>query len=293
MRRFIALTFVLLLLAGSTLPTHAQPASPHVGNSRIPKLPPVMTTYEVYVGGIHFLTAEILFQEEADKYKTHMHAHTAGYLYKLLKWDDNVSSSGRIKGSKLQPISYQSVDTWRDKPKTTELVFDGKGNIKANFDPPNTDKNRETVSDEQKQGALDPVTALLQMLAHVAVNQDCNVSVPVFDGKRRFDLNGEDKGVETVDEKDYGVYSGAARLCAVDFNMIAGEWKDREKNKFWEKENGEKGRDAFHIWLASLAPNVPELPVRLESESAWGPIIGHLANWHYATPEEIKDSGSK
>jgi hypothetical protein len=292
MRRIFALTVALFLLAGSALPSHAQPAAPHMKKSepgtQIPKLPPVMTTYEIYVGGLHFLTADILFQEEGGTYKTRMHAHTAGYLYKVLKWDGEVSSTGRIKGDHFEPIAYHNIDTWRDKPKTTELDFDNNGNIKANFDPPNTDQNRNTVTDAQKQGALDPVTALLQMLAHVAIDQDCNVSVPVFDGKRRFDLNGEDKGLEIVDEKDYGIYSGAARLCSVDFNMIAGEWKDREKNKFWEKENGEQGRDAFHIWLASVGDGMPALPVRLESASSWGPIIGHLTNWHYATSAELK-----
>jgi hypothetical protein len=292
MRRLIALSFVLALFAVSAMPVQGQPAAPHVSkspsSSAIPKLPAVVTTYDIYVGGLHFLTADILFQEEGGHYKTHLHAHTAGYLYKVLKWDGDVSSTGLIKGNQLVPVSYRNLDVWRDKPKTTSLVFDRKGDIKADFDPPNTDKNREIVTDEQKHGALDPVTALLQMLAHVAVQGDCNLTVPVFDGKRRFDLNGADNGLETVDDKDYGVYAGTARACSVDFSMIAGEWKDREKNRFWERENGDKGRDAFHIWLASVAPDLPELPVRLESTSSWGPIMAHLTNWHYAKPEELK-----
>jgi len=144
------------------------------------------------------------------------------------------------------------------------------------------------VTDAQKRGALDPVTALLQMLAHVAVDQSCDVKVPVFDGKRRFDLNGEDRGEENVDDKDYGVYSGPARVCSVDFTMIAGEWKDREKNRFWEKEGGGQGRDPFHIWLASLDTKLPELPVRLDSTSAFGDVYVHLTQWHYATKDEIK-----
>src|SRR5580704_11322222 len=154
MRRIFTLLFVLLLWAA---PLDAQPA-PH-----LPKLKPVMTTYDVYVGGIHFLTADILFQEQAGTYKTHLHAHTAGYLYKVLKWDGDVSSTGHIKGNQLIPVSYRNLDVWRDKPKTTQLDFDGKGGIKAAFEPPNTDQNRDVVTDEQKRGALDPVTALLQM----------------------------------------------------------------------------------------------------------------------------------
>jgi hypothetical protein len=280
MRR-IFIFFALAFLIAPCVPGDAQ--APH-----LPKLKPVMTTYDVYVGGIHFLTADILFQEEHGRYQTHLHAHTAGYLYKILKWDGDISSQGRIEGDKFEPVAYQNLDVWRDKPKTTKLAFDRRGDIKAEFNPPSNDQGREPVTDDQKKGALDPVTALLQMLGHVAVDNSCALSVPVFDGKRRFDLLGEDKGYEVVDEKDYGAYSGPARLCAVDFDMIAGDWTDRKKNRFWERENGEKGRDAFHIWLASVAPEMPELPVRLESTSPFGDVIVHLTNWHYATADEIK-----
>jgi len=280
MRRLIFLA--LILIGAPCAAGTAQPAA------HIPKLPAVITTYDVYVGGLHFLTADILFEETSGHYKTHLHAHTAGYLYKVLKWDGDISSTGKIKGDHFEPVNYRNLDVWRDKPKTTELDFDNKGDIKAEFTPPNTDKNREIVTDQQKHGALDPVTALLQMLAHVALDDSCTVKVPVFDGKRRFDLNGEDKGREMVDDKDYGVYTGPARKCSVDFAMIAGDWTDRAKNRFWERENGDKGRDAFHIWLASLAPGVPELPVRLESSSPFGDIIVHLTNWHYATSDEMK-----
>ena len=286
--RIFVLVFAIIFLIPSAL--DAQPASPR---EHLPKLKPVMTTYDIYVGGLHFLTADILFQEESGRYKTHLHAHTAGYLYKLLKWDGDISSNGRIKGDKFQPVKFRNLDMWKDKPKETDLVFDNKGDIKAEFNPPNTDTGREIVTDQQKKGALDPITALLQMLGDVAVDDSCTLTVPVFDGKRRFDLLGEDKGMEMVNEKDYGVYSGRARKCSVDFNMIAGDWTDRKKNRFWENENGEKGRAAFHIWLARVAPEMPELPVRLESTSPFGDIVAHLSQWHYATADEVKPNSSK
>jgi hypothetical protein len=290
MRRFVLLSIALLFIAAP--PAHGAPAhlNPRVKKPAqlIPQLPPILTTYDVYVGGLHFLTANILFQEEAGKYNTHLKAHTYGYIYKFLKWDGDVSSTGEIEGDRFMPAAYRNLDTWKDKPKATKLQFDDKGNISTAFEPPNNDQNRDMVTDEQKRGALDPATALLQMLAHVAVDKSCTVRVPVFDGKRRYDLEGQDQGIEQVDESDYGTYSGPARLCDVDFSMIAGEWKDREKNRFWEKEKGGQGRDSFHIYLASVAPELPELPVRLESSSVWGLIMVHLTNWHYATSDELK-----
>ena len=126
------------------------------------------------------------------------------------------------------------------------------------------------------------------MLAHVAIRNSCALPVPVFDGKRRFDITGRDGGYADTDAEDYGVYTGRARLCHVDFKMISGEWKDREHARFWPKTETESGREAFHIWLASPVGGLPELPVRLESGSIAGLIVVHLSSWRYVSTEEIK-----
>ena len=126
------------------------------------------------------------------------------------------------------------------------------------------------------------------MLAHVAVDKSCAVPVPIFDGKRRFDITGKDAGEGATVGDEYGVYSGPARLCDADFKMISGEWKDREHAHFWQKTETESGRDPFHIWLASPAPGLPEMPVRLETGSIAGLVVIHLSSWRYASVDEIK-----
>src|ERR1700693_3505745 len=117
MHRILFLSFVFLFIVVPATIGANQSARANAGklesHSRIPKLPPVMTTYDVYVGGLHFLTAEILFEEQKNNYLTRMHAHTAGYLYKILKWDGNVSSTGRIKGDHLEPVTYSNLDSWK------------------------------------------------------------------------------------------------------------------------------------------------------------------------------------
>jgi hypothetical protein len=287
MRRLaFAFLIAFVLVAYASFGENAR-AAEGVDTGSIPPLRPIMTTYDVYVGGLHFITADILFEEQADHYETHVHGRTAGFLYKLLKWDGIVVAQGRIKGDRFVPASFVNLDSWRNKLKKTEIDFDNKGDIKVSFDPAQTTSN--PVSDAEKHGALDPVAALLQMLGHIAVAKDCTVSVPVFDGKRRFDLHGADQGMEYVDETDYGAYTGQARRCDVDFTMIAGEWKEKDKDhRFWEHADGQPARDPFHVWLASPGKELPELPIRLESTSAWGNIVAHLSAWHYASSDELK-----
>ena len=195
---------------------------------------------------------------------------------------------GSLKKDGFAPAEFHTRDVWQNKPKITMLHFTKNGDVTPEFDPPSHDENRETVTTDERRGALDPITALLQMLAHVAVNKDCDVKVSVFDGKRLFDVSGTDAGQDVIDEGDYGVFKGTARLCDAGFKMVAGEWQDRKPSRFWQKNDTEAGRDPFRIWMASIDPNLPEMPVRLESGSVFGLIIIHLSHWHYATSDEIK-----
>lgn len=260
------------------------PAAPVV----IPSVPPLVTDYDVYVGGIHLVAAQIWFQQQGHDYQAIVRAQTAGFLARFFPWNTVLHSYGHRVGDHFEPQEFFTRDEWGNKPKITKLHFDGKGGVTAEFDPPSHDENREIVTDAQKQNALDPITALLQMLAQVAVHHSCALPVPVFDGKRRFDITGRDGGFDQTDGEDYGIYKGNARLCHAEFKMISGEWKDGEHARFWKKTETEAGREPFHIWLASPAVGLPELPVRLESGSIAGLVVVHLAGWHYVSADAFK-----
>lgn len=279
--RLLALAVLGSLLGA--FPAQAKKLKP----SEIPVLPPILTTYDVYVGGLHLITSHIWFEQQKNAYHVVVKAKTRGLWGRFLPWNTVLDARGDINGKYLEPKAFYTRDEWKRKPKITTLKFDGRGDVVPDFDPPNTDKNREIVTPEQRKGALDPASALLQMLAHVAIDQSCAVPVPVFDGKRRFDITGRDVGFHTTQSDGYGVYNGRARLCAADFEMISGEWKDREQARFWQKTPTERGREPFLIWLASPAVGLPELPVRMESGSIAGLIVVHLSSWRYATEEEV------
>lgn len=281
------LTLLLIVM----MPELAWAKSGHKAKSTepsIPSVPPIITTYDVYVGGVHLVKADILFQEQKPKYHLHIQTRSYGMWHDLFPWDAVLDAEGKIKKDRFVPAVYTDLDIWKKRPKLTKLDFDTKGNVTPSFDPPSHDENREIVTAEQRRGSLDPITGLLQMLANIALKNSCNVTVPLFDGKRRFDVSGTDDGTEDIDEADYNAYKGPARLCNVDFTMIAGEWKDRETSGFWKKNDKENGREPFHIWLASVAPGLPDLPVRLQSGSVWGLIVMHMSKWRYATPADLQ-----
>jgi hypothetical protein len=282
MRRLIFLVLLLAFAPGLALAKSAREPK-----MLIPVLPPVVVTYDVYVGGIHLMSADVTFEERAARYRARVLGKTVGIWYRFFPWNTELKVEGKIRGDRFMPSEFYTHDVWGHKARTTWLHFQKNGDVKPAFDPPNTDKNREEVTFEMRRGSLDPITGLLQLLAHAAVYKNCATTVPIFEGRRRFDITGIDVGTETVDEADYSAYTGEARTCDAEFNMVAGEWNDRIRDRFWARNDKESGREPFHIWLGMLAPNLPELPVRLESGSVWGDIVMHLSAWHYASPEEI------
>ena len=288
MRLWLTLFLIFVLAPAAFTPAQAKKLHHHAEPQLIPAVPPLLTDYDVYVGGVHLVAAQIWFEEQGNTYHAIVKANTHGIWGRFFPWHTVLESYGSISGDRFVPQKFFTRDEWEHKAKMTALDFDGKGGIKANFDPPNTDKNREIVTPEQQQGALDPVTALLQMLAHIAVEKSCAMPVPVFDGKRRFDITGRDAPAETTEGDDYGVYSGKARVCNAYFKMISGEWKDGEHARFWQKTETEPGREPFHIWLASPDPRLPEIPVRLESGSIAGLVVVHLSSWKFVSGDEIK-----
>jgi len=275
---------LILVLCAFAHPALAKP-TPKI---LIPAIPPLAATYDVYVGGIHLMTANVVFQEQAARYRARVTGHTYGIWYKLVPWNTELKVEGKMRDDRFVPAEFYTQDVWWHKPRTTWLHFQKDGDIKTDFDPPNTDKNRESIGPDQRRGSLDPITGLLQLLAHVAIYKNCNVTVPIFEGRRRFDITGTDAGSEIIDEEDYSAFKGEARACDAAFTMVAGEWKDRPPDRFWTRDSGESGREPFHIWLGSMGDGLPELPVRLESGSVWGLIIMHLSAWHYATGDETK-----
>jgi hypothetical protein len=249
---------------------------------------PIVATYDVYVGGLHLLTADVLFEESAHAYHARVMGHTYGLWYKVFPWDTELNAEGKIKDDRFVPVDYATHDLWGKKAKSMKLHFTAK-DITSEYNPPEQQDKDKALTPAQKEGALDPISALLQMLAHLAITNNCNVSVPVFDGKRRFDVIANDTGSEYIDEEDYGVYKGDARTCDARFKEVAGEWTEKIKARFWKKgENGED-REPFHIWLAQAAPGLPQLAVRIETGSVWGDVYMHLTKWRPAAPADLAE----
>ncbi len=249
----------------------------------IPNVKNLRLSYSVYLGGLHAMDGVVGFTHSGSRYKIDLHTGTQGLLRSIAPWDAEVVSNGRIRRADLRPSGSKVLTYWKDKPNSVNFAF-SKNTIKATFNPPEGDSKNAPVPPEMKQGSLDPLSGVLQIIANTTYNDECNQTVPIYDGHRRFDLTLNNSGTEELDGEGYSVFTGTAQRCIVDFKMLAGSRTDREGSHFWQDGTdnnnlgrwGRSSRPPVYIFLGKVRDDLPELPVRAETSTVFGAIMVHL-----------------
>lgn len=120
------------------------------------------------------------------------------------------------------------------------------------------------------------MTALLSVLDSAQEHQACNAVIPVFDGKRRFDIILKRGEWDEISASRYSIYSGRALRCEVEVKPIAG-FRKRDMRRGWiaVQEHSRQRNKMPTLWLAH-GPQGVMVPVRMEISSGFGAVIAHL-----------------
>ncbi len=263
--RLVALPALLL---GMTIPPDAVAAAP------------VTARYRVHVGGIAVLEATIRLDLNERGYRIDLTAENGGFLGKLLPWKTETHSEGVVQSGVPQPRLHHQRSVFRDKPRSVSLSYAVDGTLTTTVQPPPEEDDRAPVPPELQRSSYDPLSAGLLALLAVGRGEGCARVVPVFDGRRRYDLRFDQGGVPTLAASRYSIFSGPAQECRMSVIPIAGQAKSASSlTTFWRREDDTAPRPAgppTDLWLAPVPPGTPPLPVRMESDSAFGAVVIHL-----------------
>ncbi len=229
--------------------------------------------YEVYMGGLNGMAFTTQIDLNPDRYRMTITGATKGMLDWLLEWRMNVVSEGAADAKGIMPQRHESANRIRGKDRSVNMRFASGGVIDWSVEPVNQDDDRDPVLPDQVIGAVDPMSGLLSAVLRLAAGDTCDQTVPIFDGRRRFDGIGADKGPIQVTKTAYGLYEGAARACEFRIKRIAGYLK-RETQ--WNRP--EDLDRPYRIFIARPQPGLPPVPVRIESDMTFGSIVIHLVS---------------
>ena len=142
--------------------------------------------------------------------------------------------------------------------------------------------DRVPLTPAHRQGVIDPISALLVPIngAYDVLAADvCQRTLPVFDGRRRYDLKLTFKRMDSV--KAESGYAGPAVVCGIAFQPHAGHRASSTLVKYLSE-----GRD-IELWLAPVSGTRVLAPFRASVAS----MLGNLRGAGDAVRDRVADRG--
>lgn len=259
-----ALSYLPLALLVSTSPALAQKADD------------LSLTYGIHIGGVHVLDANADMALGPDGYRAGLKMETDGFLGRVAQWKTDVRAQGHLSGPLPRPRQFTAHGSWRDQPRLTTVDYTPDGTPTLTLADPEPEKDREPVPADLRLGTVDPVSAIVAVLDQVAKKGDCDITVPVYDGRQRYDLVFATQGPATLEATDLSVYAGPATACSVKYKPLAGRWKEnRQRDR--DREGAKRKDVPVTLYIAPAIAGGPPVPVRLEMDSPLGAVKVHLA----------------
>lgn len=176
----------------------------------------------IYAGGITLGKMDMDATVRNGEYHVVSNLETSGVVNAFWQAEIQATSSGKVGAKNFSPTLYDSFDINRTgKKQEVSLTYDSGSPPRLYADPPYSTTGYEVKPDDQK-ATFDPLSAVMFIVTGAGAGANpCAVTAPVFDGRRRYNI--EMTKVKDVDIKmDNGLYAGHALLCQIRYRQLAG-----------------------------------------------------------------------
>jgi len=229
----------------------------------------VVATYDAALAGLSLGTFEVTATIEGSAYEMTADGRFSLLAGLLFSATAKTTSSGTLTQAAPQPATFTLDYDGGKKREKRRLRFTRGAVSEIRIVPHKKKKNPRhiPVSAEQLKDVLDPLTA-----AFLAVRSDapagdlevCRQTIPVFDGKQRFDLVLTPKRSERLGDGAPNGLSGPVAVCRVRYKPIAGHRTDHPGVKFMSKT------DEIEAWLVPVPRTGLYFPYKILVPTGWG-----------------------
>jgi hypothetical protein len=193
-----------------------------------------------------------------------------GLLKILSNGEGTVAAHGSLEGGHPIPAAYVSRVTVDDKIDQVRMTLSDGSVTEVAAEPPYPPvPDRVPVSEAHKRGVLDPMTAgLMEFTApgtDIVSPEACRRTLPIFDGRQRFDLTLTFKRMDRV--KAEKGYQGPVVVCMVTYQPVSGHRSGRAAIKYLME-----ARD-IEMWLAPIAGTRILVPFKVSAPTLIGPAV--------------------
>lgn len=247
----------------------------------------VALAYDVYFGGAHVGGMQVKVGLAPRAYNMQMQARTVGLVDRLFPWRMQAKSHGELtQGVLMKPLQAEHGNIWRGKKRYLTLVYDGE-RIKVTRAKPGPAKDvGKDVPDALRRDTVDMTGAILRVALSMRGGGNCAHRVPIFNGRRRFDLIMSHEKTDLLKASRYSPFDGKAENCKVwvkrigkkkrrydhdDHNTEGSAGYGQDRGKGWR----DRDRHGF-VWIGRVFEGAPPMPVRVRVDTRFGVLMGHL-----------------
>jgi hypothetical protein len=242
--------------------------------------------YTVTLAGMQIGKGSWVIDIGDDQFSAVASGMTAGLLRVFATGDGSGTSRGNMRGENPAPTLF--VSTIHNDKKVEELkIIMSAGTVKdLAVEPPTTPHpDRVPLTEAHKRGIVDPLAAGLIRVpgtSDTMTPEACRRTLPVFDGRMRFDLHLSFNRIEKVQVKGY---QGPVVVCGVRFVPVAGHVPERPAIKYLAAQTD------MEMWLAPIAGTRIVAPYKISLPTPLGRGVLEASQF-VTTPTAALRSGS-
>lgn len=221
--------------------------------------------YVATLAGVPIGKGSWVIEVGEDQFSAAASGMTTGLLRVFANGDGNGAARGTVRGDNLTPSLFVSTINNDKRVEELKIVLNG-GNVKdLVVVPPTVPRpDRVPLTDAHRRGVVDPLSAALVRVpgsGDLVAPEACRRTIPVFDGRMRFDLQLSFNRFEKVQVKGY---EGPVAVCGVRFVPVAGYVPERPAIRYLAAQKD------MEIWLAPVAGTRIVVPYKISLPTPLG-----------------------
>lgn len=225
----------------------------------------------LYIQGVTLGSVDLTGTVGESGYRAVSHLKSEGIVTLVWKETIQATASGALGKDRLRPALYDSFALKPDGTnEQTSLTYPQDGLPRLFVDPPYMDRVKIEVPAGDQRESLDPLSALVQLVASAdGQAQPCGRRVKIFDGRRGYVI-ALAREAQTTIRMDNGLYRGPGQQCAVTYHQLSGAGQELLEAK--------STLPAAHALIASFTAartgRIFHVPLRVWADTPYGRVAG-------------------
>lgn len=238
-------------------------------------------TYSGYKDGLRVLTAQSEMTLSDRGYRIGFSGHTTGVIgfFYHAHWQTWADGMWTKRG--VLPLHFDNEGVFGGNARSVALKFANGDPMVQVLSPPD-DGEQTPVPPGTTRNAIDSLSVTALLVRQMATLGTCGGDVRVFDGRSVTDMAIRRGGGDYLGPTPRSGWSGPTLRCDLYAHVVAG---------FFREDSPQAHDFVDQVWLATVLPGVPALPVRMTATTHHlGRIILYLTT---ATRRDVAAQSAK